>query len=184
MSNKATAYITNGLEVLLPAAFAIAYTFALNGLDGTQCSGTPVQFGVFAKWSQIILIFVSLAKFYCNYYLLNGAGGRDPIARLVSSFRTTLKTTYGILMFIIWIYACIALANRHTCESRGLVDLIWVLVLFPVILLALLCSCVCCVMMVVGTAEPPSRFLANRTRIAEHVELLELRRALQEDARQ
>lgn len=175
--------IEGAISITISAGYAIAYMAVVNGVDRITCTGIPMQFGVFGKWAYIIAFIVSVVLSGCGCCILGRAGDEDARSNPLLVCRGLLAKLNSIFMTVVWVYACIALANRDTCQSRGLVNLLWVTVLVPVCIVVLGCCCFCCMLIVIGTAQPasPSGFVADRSgQGQQHVELLELRRALQE----
>lgn len=185
-SSPSGAALTEGvLATCLTLPYTIAYAIVVNQVDPLVCQGIPMSFGFFAKWSYIILIVINVIFIPLSYFVAKqrDAGEASSLDQPLRIF----KVLRALYLLVIWVYACVALANRDTCGSRGLVNLIWVTVIIPVATICLVCCCFWAIVIVAGTAVATA---SQQTRLnnsgigaTENVELRELRRALQERQR-
>jgi len=180
--------INNGISnIVLSLPWLIAYFAVVGGVDPTTCTGTPYNFGRFARWAYLGAAISELILFPLRLRVAKkkDAGEESsvgPLSRLLGNLLSSF-------VFGVWIYACTALSHRGDCLSDSLVSLLWATVLIPAIMLALVCCCCCCILLTAGAAMGLAKSMDNQPgQIDTHghaqgTEANQLQRDLEEEKR-
>ena len=148
------AVTTTFSNIVLSLPWVICYFVIHGDVNEADCTDTPYEFGKFARWGYLASIIAVAIMSPCDIYIAKKkAQGDDtpacmPIVQL-------LKGANGILSTAIWIYACVALSRRDTCQgpsADSYVKLLWATVLFPAIFMGIICCCCCFCLVVAGGA--------------------------------
>ena len=144
-----SAIATTFANIVLSLPWVICY-FVIHGeVNEGDCVDTPYEFGKFAKWAYLASTITVAVLSPCDIYIAKKkAAGEDSA---VSPCIQLLKGLNGSLGTAIWIYGCVALSRRDTCQgpsADSYVKLLWATALFPVIFTGIYSCCCCCLIIV------------------------------------
>lgn len=153
--------VTNGItNIILSLPWFIAYFAVFSKVDSNMCTGTPYDFGAFARWAYLGSTIAEVVLFPVRLRIAKkkDMGEESSLASLGSLLGSLLSS----FVFGVWIYACIALSRRSDCLNDSLVSLLWATVLIPAIMMGLMCCCCCCFVVAAGAALGVAANMENK----------------------
>ena len=144
-------------DVLLSVPWFVAYFIVMANVDPAVCQGPAYQFGQFAKWA-----YLGTTIFLVFYIPMKRNMAKRRAAQIqpggLEAFACLLNIGYFTFLLAMYVWSCVALANRDQCHDNSLVALLWVAVLVTPILTC--CGCcmlclLCCAALSIAAQQQP-----------------------------